>query len=104
MSTVLVAAPSQAAVINGSFESGDFTGWEEIGIAAVGTNAIGVDPTDGIYQAGLVTVSSARAASIEGFLGLTGGSLSTLGNGVANGGAAIKQTFTASAGDVVSFD
>ncbi len=103
LSTVLVAAPSQAAVINGSFESGDFTGWKKIGTAVV-TNAYGVDTTDGNYQAGLSTVSNAPAASIEKFLGLTRGSLSTLGNGVANGGAAIKQTFTASAGDVVSFD
>ncbi|WP_199192138.1 PEP-CTERM sorting domain-containing protein [Chlorogloea sp. CCALA 695] len=104
LSTVLVAAPSQAAVINGSFESGDFTGWEKIGTAAVDTNAYGVDTTDGYYQASLVTNSKAPAVSIEKFLGLTRGSLSTLGNGVANSGAAIKQTFTASAGDVVSFD
>jgi hypothetical protein len=107
LSTALVAAPSQAAVVNGSFESGNFTGWEKIGVAAVDTNDYGVDPKDGYYQASLATVSTARAASatsIERFLGLTHGSLSNLGNGVANSGAAIKQTFTASAGDVVSFD
>ena len=65
LSTVLVAAPSQAAVINGSFESGDFTGWEKIGMAAVGTNSIGVNPTDGNYQAGLATNKNAPGASIE---------------------------------------
>ena len=103
LSTVLVAAPSQAAVINGSFEQGLF-GWQSTKSVASIDSSIGVNPTDGYFQTSLVTNSSASAASIEKFLGLTRGSLSTLGNGVANGGAAIKQTFTASAGDVVSFD
>lgn len=103
LSTVLVAAPSQAAVINGSFEQGLF-GWQSTKSVGSINSSIGVNPTDGYFQTSLVTNSSASAASIEKFLGLTRGSLSTLGNGVANGGAAIKQTFTASAGDVVSFD
>lgn len=103
LSTVLVAAPSQAAVINGSFEQG-LVGWQSTGSVGAIDSSIGVNPTDGYFQTSLVTNSSAPAASIERFLGLTRGSLSTLGNGVANGGAAIKQTFTASAGDVVSFD
>ena len=103
LSTVLVAAPSQAAVINGSFEQGLF-GWQSTKSVGSIDSSIGVNPTDGYFQTSLVTNSSASAASIEKFLGLTRGSLSTLGNGVANGGAAIKQTFTASAGDVVSFD
>ena len=103
LSTVLVTAPSQAAVINGSFEQGLF-GWQSTKSVGSINSSIGVNPTDGYFQTSLVTNSSASAASIEKFLGLTRGSLSTLGNGVANGGAAIKQTFTASAGDVVSFD
>lgn len=103
LSTVLVAAPSQAAVVNGSFEQGLF-GWQSTKSVGSIDSSIGVNPTDGYFQTSLVTKSSAPAASIEKFLGLTRGSLSTLGNGVAKGGAAIKQTFTASAGDVVSFD
>ncbi len=102
-STVLVAVPSQAAVINGSFENGP-TGWERTGTAALLTDAAGVDPTDGSTQAGLTTQSRISTNSLEEFLGLSTGSLNSLGNGLATGGGAIKQTFTATAGDVISFD
>ncbi|WP_009633448.1 hypothetical protein [Synechocystis sp. PCC 7509] len=103
LSTVLSAAPSQAAVINGSFEQGLF-GWQSQGSVGAIDDSLGVNPTDGYFQAGLATYNSTPAASLEGFLGLSVGSLSTLGNGVARGGAAIRQTFTANVGDVISFD
>ncbi len=103
LSTVLFAAPSQAAVVNGSFEQGLF-GWESRGSVGAIDDSLGVNPRDGYFQAGLTTYASRPAASLENFLGLSNGSLSSLGNGVARGGAAIKQTFTANVGDVISFD
>ena len=104
LSTVLVAAPSQAAVVNGSFESA-LSGWTSTGVALVIDSTIGVAPTNGSFQAGLSTYGSTVSASaLEGFLGLSAGSLNALGNGAVTKGSAIKQTFTANAGDVISFD
>ncbi len=104
LSAVFVAAPSQAAVMNGSFESG-LTGWTKIGTAG-SISAFGdAIPTDGSHQAGLTTYSSGVSTdSLEGFLGLSAGSLNSLGNGQVTGGTAIQQTFTATAGDVISLD
>lgn len=104
LSTVIIAAPSQAAVINGSFEN-RARGWEKTGVSAFVTDVVGVAPTDGSVQARLTTSRSRVSTnSLEKFLGLSAGSLNNLGNGVVTGGAAIKQTFTATAGDIVSFD
>lgn len=104
LSTVFVAAPSQAAVINGSFENG-LTDWTKIGTAG-SVSAFGdAIPTDGSKQAGLTTYSAGvSTAALESFVGLSAGSLNSLGNGTVAGGTAIQQTFTATAGDVVSFD
>lgn len=104
LSTVLVAAPSQAAVVNGSFESG-LNGWTSTGFVLVIDNTIGAAPTNGNFQAVLSTYpSTVSATSLEGFLGLSAGSLNGLNKGAVTRGSAIKQTFTANAGDVVSFD
>lgn len=99
-----VASPSYAASIsNGSFEAGSFTGWSTIGNTRLET-AFGGGPTEGSYQA-LITNSSGSVSDsdLETFLGLGAGSLFDLGNGILTNGSAIKQTFTANAGDVVSF-
>ena len=42
--------------------------------------------------------------SLEVFLGVPGGSLDALGNGIVHGGSAIKQTFTAAAGQALTFN
>jgi hypothetical protein len=98
-------------IMNGGFESGDFTGWQTIGDALVVDATVGSGPTEGTFQAFLTTASqngdannfsgtdAAPAASLEAFLGLPPGSLSP-----AFEGSAIKQTFMANAGEVLRFD
>jgi hypothetical protein len=90
--SVFGGSSSQAAVINGGFETGDFSGWETIGNTSVNNNeaflsAYGADDTD-----------------LETFLGLSAGSLDRINNVDATNGSAIKQTIVAKAGDVLSFD
>ncbi|GAA6622943.1 hypothetical protein [Scytonema sp. NUACC26] len=94
-----------ATVINGSFETGDFTGWTTLGETSIETAAFGSSPTDKTYQALLSTAGVTFADSIiEDFLGLEAGSLDNLGNGNAITGSAIRQTFTAQAGDILTFN
>lgn len=94
-----------ATVINGSFETGDFMGWTTLGETSIATAAFGASPTDKTYQALLSTTGVTFADSIiEDFLGLEAGSLDNLGNGNAISGSAIRQTFTAKAGDILTFD
>lgn len=105
LSSLCVASPSYAATINGGFEIGDFTGWTTIGNTSIKTVEFGGGPTEETYEA-LVTNSSGSisAPTLETFLGLELGSLNDLGNGITTNGSAIKQTFTASAGDILSFN
>lgn len=110
VSVVCVSSPSSAQVINGGFETGDFTGFGTIGDTSIQTAAFGSGPTQGISQA-LITNgtgpgtrsgnSSVPTASLETFLELTPGSLQSTG---AIEGSAISQTFTANTGDVLTFD
>jgi len=113
-------------IINGGFETGNFSGWTTLGDTSIETSAYGSGPTEGTFQAllstGEATVSDSvqgfarpdstvltggtivPASALETFLGLAPGSLDNLGNGDATEGSAIKQTFTANAGDVLTFD
>ncbi|NEO73261.1 PEP-CTERM sorting domain-containing protein [Moorena sp. SIO3H5] len=115
--TLLSANPA-LAIVNGSFETGDFTEWSTIGDTSIETEAFGSGPTDGDFQALLstgvfnifpVTVPvTVPVSDIETFLGLTAGSLATIPNlpnvDTPTEGSAIQQTFTAHAGDVLTFD
>lgn len=87
------ASPSHAAIINGDFSTGNFTGWQTIGNTSVIDN-----------HAVISNSSSISSSSIESFLGLQPGSLNAVGNGNVTTGSAIKQPFAAQAGDVLSFD
>ena len=58
--SVPLAAP--AAVVNGSFETGTFTGWNTIGDTSIQTSAIGVAPTDGTSMALLTTLCGLMAS------------------------------------------
>jgi hypothetical protein len=100
----LIAAPVQAANLgNGNFETGSLSPWTSSGSTNVqqtatyggsGTN-IGLIRNDG---------ASLTATNVEGFLGLSNGALSALGNGNAITGSAIKQTtITVNSGDTFSF-
>lgn len=104
LSALSLVSPAQAAILNGSFETNSFTGWSTLGSTSIQTAAFGSSPTAGTYQALLETVPNSNYAALEQFLGLTSGSLDSLGYGETFGGSAIKQTFTANAGDTLSFD
>jgi len=111
---------SYAASINGGFESGDFTGWSRIGDVSIQTaEEFGSGPTQGSFEAFLSTASvdddnfnfsgtnAVPRSEVEAFLGLVPASLNNLENSgmfSITEGAAIKQTFTANAGDTLSFD
>lgn len=101
---------SHAAVVNGSFETGNFSDWNTSGQASLETSSFGVTPVNGSYQAVLQTCvfvgacddnqSLTNANDLESFLGLSGNQLSNLS---VVEGSAIKQTITANAGDIFSF-
>ncbi|MCA2665692.1 MAG: PEP-CTERM sorting domain-containing protein [Pseudanabaena sp. M114S2SP2A07QC] len=101
---------SHAAVVNGSFETGNFSDWNTSGQASVETSGFQVTPVNGSYQAVLQTClfigacddsqSLTKANDLESFLGLSGNELSNLG---VIEGSAIKQAITANTGDIFSF-
>lgn len=105
LASVFCPSPSHAAIINGGFETGNFTGWTTTGNTSIKTPAYGSGPSEGTYQA-LVSNGddSALPFDLEQFLGLKSGSLDGLGNGNIYQGSAIKQTFSANAGQVLTFD
>lgn len=106
------ATPSQAQVVNGGFETGNFSGWTTTGNTSIQTSVYGNDATEGTFQALLsnqgtttgIEGSTTSAADLETFLGLASGSLNGLGNGNATSGSAIRQTFSANATDILTFD
>ncbi|MCZ8356594.1 MAG: PEP-CTERM sorting domain-containing protein, partial [Microcystis sp. LE19-388.1G] len=52
---VATAETSPAAVLNGSFETGNFSDWNTTGQTSVKTSGFGVTPVNGSYQAVLQT-------------------------------------------------
>ncbi|WP_218081696.1 hypothetical protein [Anthocerotibacter panamensis] len=92
---------AQSTVVNPGFEGG-FAGWSTLGNTNIQTVAFGITPTQGSNQALLVNVGGAvTAASLESFLfGSANGTLTGLG---ATTGSAITQTFTANAGETLTF-
>ncbi|MEQ8995340.1 MAG: PEP-CTERM sorting domain-containing protein [Coleofasciculus sp. B1-GNL1-01] len=101
-STLFGVESSYASIVNGGFETGNFDGWQTLGDTSIETSAFGSGPKEGDFQA-LLRTSSINDFQLESFLGLPSGSLDALGNGDATEGSAIKQTFTAKAGQVVKF-
>jgi hypothetical protein len=129
---ILSSNATYAALINSGFETGDFTGWSTIGDASVRDVTSGINPIQGIYSAiinvedgeppltplpnpisGNDPISGNNEVSldlIDSFLGLPSGSsegLKIIAGPSAFGdyaGSAIKQTITASAGQIISFD
>ncbi|RUT01531.1 hypothetical protein DSM106972_066280 [Dulcicalothrix desertica PCC 7102] len=92
-------------IVNGGFENGDFTGWSATGKAMLETSNFGSEPSEGKYYAALSTqFDTVPSYDIESFLNLPYGSLKSLGNGNIDEGSAMKTSFTAKAGDVLSFD
>ncbi|MCC5598789.1 hypothetical protein [Nostoc favosum] len=96
-------------VLNGNFEVGTFSNWRTIGDTRIETAALGTGTSEANFQALLTTDASASGGAVEQsdleeFLNFSSGLLDNLGNGDATEGSAIKQTFTANAGDVLTFD
>ena len=107
---VATAETSPAAVVNGSFGTGNFSDWNTSGQTSIETSSFQVTPANGSYQAVLQTCffvgacddnqPLTNASNLESFLSLSGNQLSNL---FVTEGSAIKQTITANAGDIFSF-
>lgn len=94
-----------ADVINAGFETGDFTGWTTIGVTSIETAAFGSGPTEGTYDALMTTdVGSVSTGEIESFIGMQSGMLALISGAFPTEGSAIKQSFLAQGGQVLSFD
>lgn len=86
------------------FETGDFTDWTTTGNSRIETATFGSGPTEGTYQARITSAGgSVSEANLETFLGVENGSLDSLGHGNVTQGSAMQTTFTANAGDIISF-
>jgi hypothetical protein len=104
---VLEVHGAAAQPTNPGFETGDFSAWLVAGTTAtmVVDAGFGAGPTEGTFQALLTSGDgSVGVSSLESFLGLSAGSVSALGNGIATEGSAIRQTFNATAGETWAFD
>jgi hypothetical protein len=66
---------SGGSLVNGSFGTGDFTGWSTIGTTSIVTSNFGISPTNGPYQAFLSTSTVPEPSStvllVLGGLGVT---------------------------------
>lgn len=121
LSSFFGASPSYGQnadpLVNPSFETGDFTGYETIGDTSIQTEDFGSGPTDGEFQALLSTLSGEEnlpfddfsfsgfgarpATALEAFLDVPD---RTILPPDAVQGSAIRQMFTATPGDFISFD
>ncbi|MBD2502147.1 hypothetical protein [Anabaena azotica] len=103
--TAFITAPAYAGLRNGSFETGDFTGWNTTGNTSIQTANFGSQPTQGNFQALVSTTAdgvTATPGELEDFLGVEPFSLDNI-NGPIFSGSAIKQEFSAVAGQTLTF-
>lgn len=108
----IATGQAHAGLINGGFETGDFSGWTTIGLTSIQTAAFGTGPTEGISQASIITSDDGPSpesnetgtALIETFLSIPLGTLDPLSSQYTWDGSAIKQTFWGSKGNVLTFD
>ena len=106
------AEPARAAILNGSFETGNFTGWNTFGQPSIKTSTYGSGPTAGTSQALLSTFCPARVNNrckqdgnfleLTKFLNVNALDLIALGDVFE--GSALTTTITVNAGDVLTFD
>ena len=127
---MVVGLPVFAAaspIVNGGFEAGNFTGWQAIGDTLVVDASFGASPTQGSFQAlitnmpsffcgdcvhgtfsGLESVDSSTLATLLGLPPIGGWPnafwlLAQDYGGRVEWGSALQQSFTANAGEVLSF-
>ncbi len=60
LASIFYSNSSQAAIINGGFETGDFSQWNTVGNSSIQTSAYNSGPTEGTYDALLSTTSAVR--------------------------------------------
>ena len=100
------ATIGHAQVENGSFESGDFDGWQLAGDGQVITSSPA--RTDGGFGAIITTSGNISDSEIEDILALPPGEVDLLADSNAfegaTAGSVLQQTFFAAAGDVLEFD
>lgn len=103
-SSVARESGGACGIANGSFEIGDFTGWETIGRTNIETATYGSGPTEGSKQALLDTFSEQTVNMVElaKFLNIAVGDLNNLGE--VYEGSAIKTTFRVDVGEILMFD
>jgi len=114
-----LASSAHAQITNGSFETGDFTGWNSpppVGNASIeSATTLFETPTNGTFEALIQTTNASTgsgnlanpatlqtAAQLDAYLG-TGTTLESSPSSFTNG-SAFKQTFSATAGSSLSFD
>ena len=129
LAVMILCPAANATLVNGGFETGDFTGWAAIGDASVQSSSFGIIPTEGSVQAILSNAhdflggSSGYINPISGFSAVSSSELSTFlslsqsyisdsilvpplndrGN-LFGYGSAIQTNFYGNAGDTLSFD
>lgn len=95
----------EATFSNPGFESGDLTDWNSVGSVGVTGQGFGSGPTEGVFEALLSNGPGAVSdTAIETLLGLSSGALDSLGNGNVTEGAALRQSFAATAGEFYAAD
>ncbi len=104
--TLSIAACAHSAVVNGDFETGTLSGWATSGASHADAGSTGAFPSEGKFQAYIDNTGNFASpiATLMPFLGIVGTDILALGQGSPTTGSAIKQTITASAGDVLTFD
>lgn len=100
-----IAARAEGSVSNGDFETGTLASWATIGASHADAGSTGALPYAGTYQAYIDNTGNFASpiSPLVTFLGVPGTSLLALGEGSPTTGSAIKQSVTANAGDVLSF-
>jgi hypothetical protein len=108
LSSFLLIFPTEAALLNGSFENG-FTGWTTGGVTSIQNASFGVTPTDGNDQILITNAAGSPPVGLGGedleeFLGVPSGIFNDLTLGTALQGSAIRQDFFVGVGDTLTLD